>query len=212
MHRHLGRLRSCRQCNSCNSPLRSASLHHRFSVSARLLLLLLMLLLPVAQFRPLTSRLFCFSELRLRGLSEILEMINTISPDSDCESMDSGESSVFDESKVGRPELAAWLLDNSILDHVFGKTMHVELVKRSHDIMRLLHCESLFTNAHLELIWHATNVRLDCSCSCTPTLPCLILLSVSPLSRSVMSQRCDVYTGCCWTWHPCGCLSTSCSI
>ena len=86
-------------------------------------------------------------------------MISSISPDSDCESLDSGESSVFDESKVTRPELASWLLDNMIIDHVFGKTMHVELVKRSHDIMRVLHSENIFTDAHLEMIWHATNVR-----------------------------------------------------
>jgi ubiquitin carboxyl-terminal hydrolase 34 len=58
-------------------------------------------------------------------------------------------------------ELADWFVENKIIEHLFGPNLHVEVIKRSQDIMNFLAFTNRLTDKHLDVIWTSAQVSLN---------------------------------------------------
>lgn len=62
-------------------------------------------------------------------------------------------------------ELAEWFIENKIIEHLYGPNLHVEVVKRSQDIMNFLAFTNQISEKHLDIIWSSAQVCvLFCFC------------------------------------------------
>ena len=61
-------------------------------------------------------------------------------------------------SKAFKPEfIVEWARQHGVLEAIFGsKTYHIELIKRSNELIRLLTAEEKITKDELELFWSAS--------------------------------------------------------
>eukprot|EP00727_Mastigamoeba_balamuthi_P010386 m51a1_g5970 putative ubiquitin domain-containing protein (1649) ;mRNA; f:219026-227559 len=51
--------------------------------------------------------------------------------------------------------LAKWMCDNDIIDALYGPSAHVELVKRSSEVLRFMSREHALSEAHVDVLWNA---------------------------------------------------------
>ena len=65
-------------------------------------------------------------------------------------------------------QLANWLIQNKIVEHIFGPNLHVELIKQSQVILNFLAIEGRITNDHIDVIWAAGQVCVYFACSILP--------------------------------------------
>ncbi|KAK3093520.1 hypothetical protein FSP39_016701 [Pinctada imbricata] len=92
--------------------------------------------------------------IRLAGIAQINNQINLYNESCNNESMMDAERFEL----VGH-HLAQWLLDNKIIEHIFGPNLHVELIKQSQLILNLLAVEGKITNDHVDCIWAASQLK-----------------------------------------------------
>ncbi|KAK7104124.1 hypothetical protein V1264_018890 [Littorina saxatilis] len=88
---------------------------------------------------------------RLTGIAQINNQISIYN-----ESM--GNDSLEEAQSFGG-ELARWLLDKKIVEHIFGPNLHVELVKQSQMILNFLAIDNRLTNDHIDCIWAASQLK-----------------------------------------------------
>ncbi|XP_077522254.1 ubiquitinyl hydrolase 1 puf isoform X3 [Amblyomma americanum] len=55
--------------------------------------------------------------------------------------------------------LANWLVEYRVVEHIFGPNLHVEVIKQSHLVLGLLASEGQLTNAHLDAVWAAGQLK-----------------------------------------------------
>lgn len=89
--------------------------------------------------------------MRLSGLAQIN---NYISIYSDYSSLN--HIMVKNQEKV-RDELTEWLIDNRIVENIFGPNSHVEVIKQSHYILNYI--ASKITTDHIDIIWSAAQLK-----------------------------------------------------
>ena len=80
--------------------------------------------------------------------------------------------SVVEVETVGL-QLAQWILDSKLVEHIFGPNLHVEVIKQSHVILNFLAMEGKITNSHMEAIWQSAQLK-HCSKQVHDLLPPLI--------------------------------------
>ena len=80
--------------------------------------------------------------------------------------------SVVEVETVGL-QLAQWILDSKLVEHIFGPNLHVEVIKQSHIILNFLAMEGKITNSHLDSIWQSAQLK-HCSKQVHDLLPPLI--------------------------------------
>nr|XP_049704813.1 ubiquitin carboxyl-terminal hydrolase puf isoform X8 [Helicoverpa armigera] len=68
-----------------------------------------------------------------------------------------GESAA--DAEVAGQQLATWLTNNNIIEHLFGPNLHVEVIKQSHMILKFLAVEGRVTPEHVELVWAAAQLK-----------------------------------------------------
>ncbi|CAG7822666.1 unnamed protein product [Allacma fusca] len=56
-------------------------------------------------------------------------------------------------------ELCKWLLENQIIQHIFGPNLHVEVIKQSHTILTFLAMEGKIQSEHIDIIWQAAQLK-----------------------------------------------------
>ncbi|PFX25818.1 Ubiquitin carboxyl-terminal hydrolase 34 [Stylophora pistillata] len=56
-------------------------------------------------------------------------------------------------------ELSQWLIENKLVEHLFGPNLHVELLKQSQIILNYLARETCLTTSHLDCIWLAAQLK-----------------------------------------------------
>lgn len=56
-------------------------------------------------------------------------------------------------------ELSEWLIENKLVEHLFGPNLHVELLKQSQIILNYLARETYLTTSHLDCIWLAAQLK-----------------------------------------------------
>ncbi|XP_052769790.1 ubiquitin carboxyl-terminal hydrolase 34-like isoform X3 [Mya arenaria] len=56
-------------------------------------------------------------------------------------------------------QLAKWLIDSKIIEHIFGPNLHIELIKQSQIILNFLAMEGQITNEHIDCIWAAAQLK-----------------------------------------------------
>ncbi|KAG1678108.1 Ubiquitin carboxyl-terminal hydrolase 34 [Nymphon striatum] len=78
----------------------------------------------------------------------------------------------MDPDSIGS-NLTAWLIQNKIIEHIFGPNLHVEIIKQSHIVLNFLAMESKITNEHIDCIWCAAQLK-HCSRQVHELLPSLI--------------------------------------
>ena len=54
-------------------------------------------------------------------------------------------------------ELANWVLENRIIEHIFGPNSHVEVIKQSHIVLNFV--ASQITTDHIDVIWSASQMK-----------------------------------------------------
>jgi ubiquitin carboxyl-terminal hydrolase 34 len=55
-------------------------------------------------------------------------------------------------------ELADWFVQNKIIEHLYGPNLHVEVIKRSQDIINFLAFTNRLNENHLNAIWTSAQV------------------------------------------------------
>ena len=88
--------------------------------------------------------------IRLAGINQINTQITAFNE------LCHGDSVVEAES-VGL-RLSAWLLQNRVVEHLFGPNLHVEVVKQSHVLLTFLAMEGKITSDHVDAIWQAAQL------------------------------------------------------
>ena len=99
--------------------------------------------------------------MRLAGITQInsqINLFNEICQNSGGNSSTSLENSLIEVESVGF-ELAAWILNNKIVEHIFGPNLHVEVIKQSHILLNFLAVEGKITNDHMTVIWQASQLK-----------------------------------------------------
>ncbi|XP_035208134.1 ubiquitin carboxyl-terminal hydrolase puf-like, partial [Stegodyphus dumicola] len=123
--------------------------------------------------------------MRLAGISQINSHINMYNELCHNESLVEAES-------VGNA-LANWLIENKIIECIFGPNLHVELIKQSHIILNFLAMEGRITNDHIDAVWSAAQLK-HCSRQVLDLLPPLIKnLEVAPVLH-LYKLLCNVET------------------
>ena len=56
-------------------------------------------------------------------------------------------------------QLAGWILNQKIVEHIFGPNLHVEVIKQSHVLLNFLAVEGKITNEHINVIWQASQLK-----------------------------------------------------
>ncbi|XP_012941309.1 ubiquitin carboxyl-terminal hydrolase 34 [Aplysia californica] len=97
----------------------------------------------------------CFTSttltIRLGSICQISTLINTYNDNISNELMSDIES--FGD------EMAKWLLDNKIVEQIFGPNLHIEIIKQSQIILNFLGAEGKINNQHLDCIWAAAQLK-----------------------------------------------------
>jgi ubiquitin carboxyl-terminal hydrolase 34 len=102
--------------------------------------------------------------IRLCGKAQMNNQINTWSE------FNSSQNSI--DSNKSENELADWFCENKIIEHLYGPNLHVEVIKRSQDILNFLAYTNRINDKHLDIIWQAAQLK-HCS---KPVLDMLIAL------------------------------------
>ncbi|XP_064599572.1 ubiquitin carboxyl-terminal hydrolase 34-like [Liolophura sinensis] len=89
--------------------------------------------------------------IRLAGITQINNQINIYNESCNNETLADAES-------AGN-QLASWLIDSKIIEHIFGPNLHVELIKQSQVILNFLAMEWRITNEHIDCIWAASQLK-----------------------------------------------------
>ncbi len=89
--------------------------------------------------------------MRLAGIAQINSHIGLFNEMCNTESVVEAES-------VGL-QLAGWILQNKLVEHIFGPNLHVEVIKQSHVLLNFLAVEGKITNDHLDAVWGAAQLK-----------------------------------------------------
>lgn len=110
--------------------------------------------------------------MRLAGMAQINAHINLFN--------DICTSETVAEVEIVGQKLSDWLIENKIINHLFGPNLHVEVIKQSPIVLRFLAVENQITEEHLNLIWQAAQLK-HCSKAIYDVLPPLVKnLSLQP--------------------------------
>lgn len=110
--------------------------------------------------------------MRLAGMTQINAHINLFN--------DICTSETVAEVEIVGQKLSDWLIENKIINHLFGPNLHVEVIKQSPIVLRFLAVENQITEEHLNLIWQAAQLK-HCSKAIYDVLPPLVKnLSLQP--------------------------------
>lgn len=110
--------------------------------------------------------------MRLAGMAQINAHINLFN--------DICTSETVAEVEMVGQKLSDWLIENKIINHLFGPNLHVEVIKQSPIVLRFLAVENQITEEHLNLIWQAAQLK-HCSKAIYDVLPPLVKnLSLQP--------------------------------
>ncbi|KAG6460492.1 hypothetical protein O3G_MSEX012016 [Manduca sexta] len=63
------------------------------------------------------------------------------------------------DAELAGQQLATWLTNNNIIEHLFGPNLHVEVIKQAHMILKFLAVETRVTPEHVELVWAAAQLK-----------------------------------------------------
>lgn len=103
--------------------------------------------------------------MRLAGITQINNQIGLLAE------ICVGES--LPEAEAAPRQMADWLINNSIISHIFGPNLHVEVIKQSHIILNFLAMEGRITCEHMDVIWAAAQLK-HCSKPVHDLLPGLV--------------------------------------
>lgn len=103
--------------------------------------------------------------MRLAGMAQINAHINLFN--------DICTSETVAEVEIVGQKLSDWLIENKIINHLFGPNLHVEVIKQSPIVLRFLAVENQITEEHLNLIWQAAQLK-HCSKAIYDVLPPLV--------------------------------------
>jgi ubiquitin carboxyl-terminal hydrolase 34 len=101
----------------------------------------------------LAFKYFCSTTLTMR-LAGIAQINSHVTLFNDMCNTDA----VVEVENVG-VQLAAWILNTRIVEHIFGPNLHVEVIKQSHILLNFLAVEGKITNEHINVIWQASQLK-----------------------------------------------------
>ena len=115
----------------------------------------------------LAFKYFCSPTLTMRlcGINQVNAHISLFNEMCNTES-------VVEVETIGL-QLAQWILDSKLIEHIFGPNLHVEVIKQSHVILNFLAMEGKITNVHMDAIWQSAQLK-HCSKQVHDLLPPLI--------------------------------------
>ncbi|XP_037108825.1 ubiquitin carboxyl-terminal hydrolase 34 isoform X3 [Syngnathus acus] len=105
--------------------------------------------------------------MRLAGLSQITNQLHTFND------VCNNESLVSDTETSIAKDLADWLIHNSVIEHLFGPNLHIEIIKQCQVILNFLAAEGRLSTQHVDCIWAAAQLK-HCSRYIHDLFPSLI--------------------------------------
>ncbi|KAK1171274.1 hypothetical protein AOXY_G6034 [Acipenser oxyrinchus oxyrinchus] len=105
--------------------------------------------------------------MRLAGLSQITNQLHTFND------VCNNESLVSDTETSIAKELADWLINNNVVEHIFGPNLHIEIIKQCQVILNFLAAEGRLSTQHVDCIWAAAQLK-HCSRYIHDLFPSLI--------------------------------------
>ena len=115
----------------------------------------------------LAFKYFCSTTLTMRlcGINQVNAHISLFNELCNSESVGEVEQAGL--------QLAQWILDSGLVEHIFWPNLHVEVIKQSHVILNFLAMEGKLSSAHMDAIWQAAQMKY-CSKQVHDLLPPLI--------------------------------------
>ncbi|XP_071963584.1 ubiquitin carboxyl-terminal hydrolase 34-like isoform X2 [Antedon mediterranea] len=89
--------------------------------------------------------------MRLTGLNQITSQIHLYNEICSSES-------ITDSENVGT-QLANWLLEKEVVEHIFGPNLHLEIVKQCQVILNFLAADGNITTKHIDCIWNTAQLK-----------------------------------------------------
>ncbi|XP_033873774.3 ubiquitin carboxyl-terminal hydrolase 34 isoform X3 [Acipenser ruthenus] len=105
--------------------------------------------------------------MRLAGLSQITNQLHTFND------VCNNESLVSDTETSIAKDLADWLINNNVVEHIFGPNLHIEIIKQCQVILNFLAAEGRLSTQHVDCIWAAAQLK-HCSRYIHDLFPSLI--------------------------------------
>ncbi|XP_028827085.1 ubiquitin carboxyl-terminal hydrolase 34 isoform X3 [Denticeps clupeoides] len=105
--------------------------------------------------------------MRLAGLSQITNQLHTFND------VCNNESLVSDTETSIAKELADWLINNNVVEHIFGPNLHIEIIKQCQVILNFLAAEGRLSTQHVDCIWAGAQLK-HCSRYVHDLFPSLI--------------------------------------
>ncbi|XP_028316758.1 ubiquitin carboxyl-terminal hydrolase 34 isoform X2 [Gouania willdenowi] len=105
--------------------------------------------------------------MRLAGLSQITNQLHTFND------VCNNESLLSDTETSIAKDLADWLIHNSVVEHIFGPNLHIEIIKQCQVILNFLAAEGRLSTQHVDCIWAAAQLK-HCSRYIHDLFPSLI--------------------------------------
>ncbi|CAL8351436.1 unnamed protein product, partial [Boreogadus saida] len=105
--------------------------------------------------------------MRLAGLSQVTNQLHTFND------VCNNESLVSDTETSIAKELADWLINNNVVEHIFGPNLHIEIIKQCQVILNFLAAEGRLSTQHVDCIWAAAQLK-HCSRYIHDLFPSLI--------------------------------------
>jgi hypothetical protein len=56
--------------------------------------------------------------------------------------------------------MVSWLKTNGIVEYLYGENLHIELIKRSLEILKFIAVEGHMTKEYIDLLWQVSLVRI----------------------------------------------------
>jgi len=103
--------------------------------------------------------------MRLSGVTQITNHINLLN-----ELLNS--DNILDSDSLDQ-QLNLWLIENQIMEHMFGPNLHVEVIKQSNTLLTYLAIEGKISKDHIDIMWAAAQLK-HCSRSVYDVLSMLI--------------------------------------
>ncbi|XP_052272263.1 ubiquitin carboxyl-terminal hydrolase 34-like isoform X3 [Dreissena polymorpha] len=97
--------------------------------------------------------------IRLAGINQLNNQITLYNESCNNETLMDAERNRFEVTYREGQQLAKWLIDNKIIEHIFGPNLHIELIKQSQIILTFLAMEGRITNEHIDCIWAAAQLK-----------------------------------------------------
>ena len=96
-----------------------------------------------------------YLEKRLKGINELKEFIDRVDPSNEYKYRDTNKKMKY----FTKETLLQFFIENQIIEFILGENFHIEVFKRSLNLMSFLSISGKLTNEHLNALWNVSEEK-----------------------------------------------------